>query len=220
MAKKTEVVTTEPDLSYIVEALRPLAVPVEELVPDPANARKHDDANLTAIRASLRVYGQRKPVVVNKRNGVVEAGNGTLAAAISLKWTHVAAVYVDDDPSTAAGFSIADNRSAELADWDTDALDKLLREIDTGDEDLQEMLSKLAEDHDMFDMAEVEPPELASGDRDPFQQMTFTLHDSQVETIKTAMERAKSAGSFDGYPNENSNGNALARIAEAYCGAS
>lgn len=138
--------TTEPDLSHIVEQLRPLAVPVEDLVPDPANARKHGTENLAGIKASLRVYGQRKPVVVNKRNGVVEAGNGTLQAAISLKWTHVAVVYVDDDPSTAAGFSIADNRTSDLSEWDTDALDKILREIETGDEDLQAMLSKLAED--------------------------------------------------------------------------
>lgn len=147
MAKRgTKVVEEKPEMPYIAEQLRALAVPIADLVPDPANARKHGTENLTAIKASLRVYGQRKPVVVNKRNGVVEAGNGTLAAAIALKWTHVAAVYVDDDPSTAAGFAIADNRSAELADWDGEALDKLIREIETGDEDLQAMLSQLAED--------------------------------------------------------------------------
>ena len=61
-------------------------------------------------------------------------------------------------------------------------------------------------------------PELASGDRDPFQQMTFTLHDSQVEILKQAMQSAKESGPFEDSPNENSNGNALARIAEAYCG--
>ena len=149
MAKKTTKAVQQPpapNLDHIAEQLRPLAVAIEDLTPDPANARKHGADNLTAIKASLRVYGQRKPVVVNKRNGVVEAGNGTLAAAIALKWTHVAAVYVDDDPSTAAGFAIADNRSAELADWDGEALDKLIREIETGDEDLQAMLSQLAED--------------------------------------------------------------------------
>jgi hypothetical protein len=68
-----------------------------------------------------------------------------------------------------------------------------------------------------FDADEIEPPELASGDREPFQQMTFTLHDEQAETIKAAIDKAKAAGGFSG-PNENSNGNALARIAEAYCG--
>ena len=145
---------SEPNLCHIVEGLRGLAVPIDELIPDPANARLHPEANLTGIKASLRVYGQRKPVVVNKRNGVVEAGNGTLAAARSLGWSHIAAVFVDDDPSTAAGFAISDNRTSELAEWDTDALDKLLREIDTGDEDLQAMLSQLAEDEGVVDLSE------------------------------------------------------------------
>jgi hypothetical protein len=60
---------------------------------------------------------------------------------------------------------------------------------------------------------------LPEGDRDPFQQMTFTLHDSQVEIVKAALDRAKDGGAFDGSPNENSNGNALARICEAYADA-
>lgn len=83
--------------------------------------------------------------MINRRTGLVEAGNGTLEAARSLGWTHIAAVYVDDDPATAAGFSIADNRTAQLAEWDDEALEKLLREVDTkGDERLDAMLADLA----------------------------------------------------------------------------
>ena len=59
---------------------------------------------------------------------------------------------------------------------------------------------------------------LPDGDKQPFQQMTFTLHDSQAEIVREALSRAKDAGSFDDSPNENSNGNALARIAEAFIG--
>lgn len=59
---------------------------------------------------------------------------------------------------------------------------------------------------------------LPDGDKPPFQQMTFTLHDSQAETVRRALDAAKDAGDFDGSPNENSNGNALARIAEAFLG--
>lgn len=56
---------------------------------------------------------------------------------------------------------------------------------------------------------------LPDGERAPFQQMTFTLHDEQVEQVKTALGAAKALGPFDS-PNENSNGNALARICEAF----
>jgi len=81
--------------------------------------------------------------VVNKRTGNVEAGNGTLQAALELGWTHIAAVYVDDDPTTAAAFGIADNRSGELAEWDTEALDAILGTINVDDPDLQAMLDDL-----------------------------------------------------------------------------
>jgi DNA modification methylase len=135
--------TAAPDLSHIAEPLRPLAVPCSQLALDPANARRHPEANLEAIKASLRVYGQRKPVVVNRRTGTIEAGNGTLQAALALGWSYLAAVYVDDDPMTAAGFSIADNRTAELAEWDREALDQLLGEIQTNDPVLDQMLADL-----------------------------------------------------------------------------
>ena len=139
----TATTTVAADLSHIAEPLRPLAVPCADLLPDPANARRHPEPNLEAIKASLRVYGQRKPVVVNRRTGIIEAGNGTLQAALALGWSHLAVVYVDDDPLTAAGFSIVDNRTAELAEWDMAALDKLLGEIKTNDPLLDQMLADL-----------------------------------------------------------------------------
>jgi len=120
MAKK------KPELGHIAEDLRPLARPVAELVADPANARRHPERNRAAIVASLRLYGQRKPVVVRRAGMVVVAGNGTLEAARALGWTHLACVVVDDDATTATGFAIADNRSAELAEWDDGALARIL----------------------------------------------------------------------------------------------
>jgi hypothetical protein len=103
-------------LAHIAESLRSLAIPCKSIDVDPKNARKHGEQNLSAIRASLRVYGQRKPIVVNRRTNIVEAGSGSLVAARELGWSHIAAVFVDDDPMTAAGFAIADNRTAELAE--------------------------------------------------------------------------------------------------------
>jgi len=120
--------TKKPDLDHIAEQLRPLAVDVDELVEDPANARLHPTRNMQAITASLRRFGQRKPLVVRSEGRIVEAGNGTLAAARSLGWSHVAAVIVDDDATTATGFAIADNRAGELATWDDAALSALLQE--------------------------------------------------------------------------------------------
>jgi len=57
---------------------------------------------------------------------------------------------------------------------------------------------------------------LPDEDRAPFQQMTFTLHDMQVEVVKDALKRAIATGDFTGSQNENSNGNALAYICEVF----
>ena len=79
-------------LDYIDPDIRPLARPIGDLNPDPANARKHPDRNLEAIKSSLARFGQKKPLVARPVNGslIVVAGNGTLAAAKMLGWTHLA----------------------------------------------------------------------------------------------------------------------------------
>lgn len=119
--------TVGDPLGRIAEQLRPLAVPVEKLIYDPDNARKHPEANMRALKTSLNQYGQVKPVVALKDMGVVLAGNGTLQAARELGWTHLAVVYVQMDETEARGFAIADNRTAELAEWDFQKLAESLR---------------------------------------------------------------------------------------------
>lgn len=59
-------------------------------------------------------------------------------------------------------------------------------------------------------------PTLQSSDRQPFQQMTFTLHDVQADIVKRAMKRATELGAFTDGLNENRNGSALARICEIF----
>jgi DNA modification methylase len=117
------------DLNYIAEGLRGLAVPIDSLHIDPANARKNHA--LDRIASSLKAYGQRKPIIANRlQDGKVEAGNGTWLAAKKLGWSHIAVVFVDDDPATAAAYGIADNRLSELSDWDLDALGALIPTVE------------------------------------------------------------------------------------------
>jgi len=110
-------------------------VPIESLVGDPANVRKHDQKNLDAIKGSLARFGQQKPVVVGANN-VVIAGNGTIAAALSLGWKEIAIVRSELIGPDATAYAIADNRTAELATWDNDALTQQLAAIQINDEDL------------------------------------------------------------------------------------
>jgi ParB family transcriptional regulator, chromosome partitioning protein len=125
MAKKQQA----PDLSYIAEALRSNAVPIESLVSDPRNARKHDTRNLEAVVASMRQFGQTQVIVVRDEDNVVCAGNARLLAAKELGWTHVAVVRQPWSAIQAQAYGIADNRTAELAEWDHRQLAELLDEL-------------------------------------------------------------------------------------------
>lgn len=110
-------------------------VDIESVSFDPANARKHGEKNLDAIKSSLRRFGQQKPIVVDA-NGVVRAGNGTLAAAKSLGWKKIAVVRSPLSGSEATAYAIADNRTAELAEWDEDILAQTLSALEEEDREL------------------------------------------------------------------------------------
>lgn len=137
---------TAGDLGHILLDLHGLAVPIESVTLDPENANEHPVENLAAIRGSLTVYQQRKPIVVNRRTGIVEAGNGTLAQGRELGWKWIAAVFADDDEATAKGYAIADNRSAELSKWNREKLEAAIAGVNTGDANLEDMLRRLRQD--------------------------------------------------------------------------
>lgn len=195
---------------------------MSDLSQDPANARVHSERNLDAIRASLRRFGQQKPIVVSA-DGVIIAGNGTFEAARSLGWDTLNVVVTELEGVDLTAFGIADNRTAELAEWDAVTLSKLIDGLgdDFPVEDLafsEAELDALLESAGSFDVDDAEPPDLPDGDRAPFQQMKFTLHDDQVELVNAAMRKANEAGPYEGEVNENRNGNALARVARGYLG--
>lgn len=125
-------------------------VAISELQLDPNNARKHSTRNLEAISESLVKFGQRKPLVVHR--GVVIAGNGTLEAARLIGWTEIQIAEVPDDwdKETAKAYALADNRSAELAEWDEATLAKQLLELDANGWDIEAL---------GFQQREVERPE-------------------------------------------------------------
>lgn len=111
--------------------LMPLVRPLDELTPDPRNARTHDERNVDAIAASYRDHGQRKPIVAQRKPDgrlVVRAGNGQLEAARKLGWDGIAVVVVDESDKDALAFALRDNRTAELATWDLEALGSSLRD--------------------------------------------------------------------------------------------
>ena len=106
-----------------------MKIPISELYADPSNVRKHSDKNIKAIEASLKRFGQQKPIVIDKNN-VVRAGNGTLQAATNLGWEKIWVSKSKLSPSELTAYAIADNRTAELAEWDMEALGLQLAELE------------------------------------------------------------------------------------------
>jgi hypothetical protein len=145
------------DLGHIAPPLRPMARTVASLHEDADNVRLHDERNLAAIAASLQRFGQQAPVVyvMENRRAVVKKGNGLLAAARSLGWTHLAAVKSDLSGQAATAFAIADNRTCDLSEFDAGLLAAQLEELREteipleaagfSDSELADMLAELEE---------------------------------------------------------------------------
>jgi DNA modification methylase len=114
-------------------------IKITNLVPDPNNARTHDDTNLKAIEGSLKEFGQRKPIVITKDN-IIAAGNGTVEAAKRLGWTDIQAVRVpaDWDAGRIKAFALADNRTAELASWNPEVMASQLIDLQEAGFDIEE----------------------------------------------------------------------------------
>jgi DNA modification methylase len=151
----------------IIESLKSLAVPIDSLQGLPGNPRRGD---VDAVAASLSRFGQRKPIVVRRDDGTIIAGNHTWQAAKKLGWSEIAVAYVGDDDVTAQAYALADNRTAELGDYDDELLKALIDSVgevdpellkDTGwsDDAVKELLEKIeSENPKVIDEDEV--PEL------------------------------------------------------------
>jgi hypothetical protein len=99
---------------------------LDEVSQDPANVRKHSGRNLDAIVASLRANGQRTPIVIDKRR-IILKGNGTYLAAQQMGLTELWVTITELEGAEAVRYAIADNRTAELAEWDLENLGATLK---------------------------------------------------------------------------------------------
>jgi DNA modification methylase len=129
-ARRADDSTAHPPLAkgdrpHIAPALQALAVPIESIEPHPQNPRVGD---VDAIAASLRRFGQQKPLVVQASTGYVVAGNHLWRAARSLGWREIAANVEAMDDATAKAYMLVDNRTADLGSYDDGLLAAMLAE--------------------------------------------------------------------------------------------
>ena len=106
-------------------------LPVADLALLPGNPRQGD---IGAVSESMRVNGIYQPIIVNKgthtgRPLEIIAGNHRAQAAQQLGHDTVPAIVLDVDDEQAARIALADNRTSDLATYDTDALLVMLQQL-------------------------------------------------------------------------------------------
>lgn len=181
-----------------------------DIKPNPDNPRVLRDDRFQKLKKSIQEFPKMlslRPMVIDNQNYVL-GGNMRLRALQDLgykeipdDWVRRADDLTDDEKRR---FIIADNVSFGEWDWETIA----------NEWDVQE-LNEWGLDTPGFTVSADEMGEdftLASGDKSPFQQMTFTLADEQATQIKNALADIKQTEEYkyaETMGNENSNGNAL-----------
>jgi ParB-like chromosome segregation protein Spo0J len=168
------------------------------------NPRKNDGA-VDKVAASIKEFGFKNPIIIDK-NGIIIAGHTRLKAAKKLGFDKVPTILADDlTDQQAKAFRIADNKVSEFADWDDELLFQELGDIP--DIDMTKFGIEVIKG-DNFDTEFALP----DGDKEPFQQITFTLATQQANEIKELLKEAKDGNSVETFDNDNANGNALYRV--------
>ena len=194
------------------------SIAIDRLIPYARNSRTHSGEQVAQVAASIREFGFTNPVLVDAEGGII-AGHGRVMAARKLGLTEVPCIRLAHlTEAQRRAYVIADNKLALNAGWDEEMLRVEIADLRDAEFDLTltGLTDEELEQYLYMPQAMDEMPLLPSGEKSPFQQVTFTLHDSQSEELQRALKASKALGPFHGSRNENSNGNALARICETF----
>ena len=164
---------------------------VSELHPYQHNPRKNDKA-VDAVAKSIETFGFKNPIILDGENEIV-CGHTRLKAAFKLGLTEVPCIYADDlTDEQIKAFRLADNKTAEIAEWDADMLHVELEDlhIDMTQFGFEPVNLEEAEDDD-FDVDEAvqEEPFVRLGDVWTLGRHRLVCGDSTVpETVRLLMD--------------------------------
>ena len=92
--------------------------PIEDLIPDPRNARKHPAEQISRLIGSIKEFGFLAPILINSENRIL-AGHGRVEAARKAGLKDVPCLQVEHLTETQQrAYVLADNRLAQMAEWD------------------------------------------------------------------------------------------------------
>lgn len=174
---------------------------VNDVIPYENNPRVNDKA-VEAVAASLKEFGFKQPIVVDS-SGVIVVGHTRLKAAKLLGMSKVPVVVADDlTDEQIREYRLADNKTAELSEWD---FGKLQEEMDAL-KDVDMSVFGFIDESEFYG----EDFTLNDSDKSEFVTMTLTLHEKQADAIKAAMDAVGEPRETFG--NTNSHGNAIYEV--------
>lgn len=133
-----------------------ISKPLSELIPYENNPRNNENA-VEAVMNSIREFGFKVPIVIDKDN-VIVAGHTRFEAAKKLGMEAVPCIVADDlTEEQVRAFRLADNKTAELAGWDFRMLEE---ELDRLELDMSQFGFKISDDIDIDSFfSDAEPTE-------------------------------------------------------------
>lgn len=112
-------------------------IKVKDLKVYESNPRNNEPA-IEAVVNSIKEFGFKVPLIITKDN-VIVAGHTRRLAAEQLGLKEVPCIVADDlTPEQIKAYRLADNKTAELAEWDFTLLEKELEELTAFDVDMSQ----------------------------------------------------------------------------------
>ena len=103
---------------------------LDKLKPYEKNARKHQKADLSTIKASITEFGMSDPIGVWGNENIIVEGHGRYLACKELGIDEVPVIHLDhltDEQRRA--YTLAHNKTAEMSEWNFDLLGDELKDI-------------------------------------------------------------------------------------------
>ncbi len=147
-------------------------IALEALHPWEENPRLNDQS-VDAVAESIRSFGFNVPILCDKHLTII-AGHTRWKAANKLGMRKVPVVVIEMTEAKRRAFAIADNKTAEISDWDFPKLKELLNELKSEDIDIKSMGFSdqeirrliLDEDPDENTMPQINPEEVSTRSHD------------------------------------------------------
>ena len=181
-------------------------VKISKVKPNETNPRFIKDNKFKKLVKSIKEFPEMlklRPIVVNK-DMVVLGGNMRLKACKEAGLKDVWILKADDlTEEQQKEFIVKDN--VGFGEWDWDILANEWNSVQLEDWGMDNW-------QNMDDIETSDEFSLPDGDKEPFQQQTYTLADAQAIDIKNAISDIKKTDEYkyvETFGNENSNGNAL-----------